>query len=324
MTFSHEDPEVSLVKETPYTTASPGSFSKDDNSSSTIIDASTEFQDQVFASSICLPNPDKALSGTQCPLVVTPERNITINTYSLMPEMESSLNLSVNSHTQKRRKSMGSLVIDLTQDEQSDVPCAKSPACTSLMRSSMANRDANRRIEFGFESNCAEQKCKKSNVPQSCSENDYVASCVSSIPVMEKRLQISCSLCKSPLGLPENHLFVMCSLTSSSKVHLASLLKEKLKHDVDTPSVQVVMTETSSVHPELCTRTIESAPAQGIWCEEDGCVFNTIFCPFCSNHNNFLGVQIVATDASNVQLLNKVSHYSQTQDILLCLNLALV
>lgn len=210
---------------------------------------------------------------------------------------------------------MGSLVIDLTQDEQSDVPCAKSPACTSLMRSSMANRDANRRIEFGFESNCAEQKCKKPNVSQSCSENDYVASCVSSIPVMEKRLQISCSLCKSPLGLPENHLFVMCSLTSSSKVHLASLLKEKLKHDVDTPSVQVVMTETSSVHPELCTRTIESAPAQGIWCEEDGCVFNTIFCPFCSNHNNFLGVQIVATDASNVQLLNKILFYREHLEI---------
>jgi Fanconi anemia group J protein len=318
MTFSHEDPEVSLVKETPYITASPGSFSKDDNSSSTIIDASTEFQDQVLPSSICLPNPEKALSGTQCPVVVTPDRNITMNTYRLMPEMESSLNLSVNSHTQKRRKSMGSLVIDLTQDEQSDVPCAKSLACTSLMRSSMANRDANRRIEFGFESNCAEQKSKKSNVSQSHSEIDYVASCVSSIPVMQKRLQISCSHCKSPLGLPENHLFVMCSLTSSSKVHLASLLKEKLKHDVDTPSVHVVMTETSSVHPELCTRTIESAPSQGIWCEEDGCVFNTIFCPFCSDPNNVLGVQIVATDSSNVQLLNKVSHFTQTQRTFYC------
>jgi Fanconi anemia group J protein len=268
-------------------------------------------------SSICLPNPDNALSGAQCAVAVTPERNIPMNTYS-MPEMESSLNLSVNSHTQKRRRSMGALVIDLTQDEQSDVPRAKSPACTSLTRSSIANRDATRRIEFGFESNCVEQKSKKSNVSPSRSENDYAASCVPSIPVMEKRLQISCSLCKCPLGLPENHLFVMCSLTTSSKVHLASLLKEKLKHDVDTPSVQVVMTETSSVHPELCTRTIKSAPAQGIWCEEDGCVFNTIFCPFCSNPSNFLGVQIVATDASNVQLLNKVSHYTSTHRTFYC------
>ena len=306
MAFSVEDPDVSVVKATPYTTASPESLSKDDYSSSTIIEASTEFPDQVSVHSIGLVDQSKSLSGAQCSVVVTPEKNITMNTYSPMPEMESSLNLSVNSHTQKRRKSMGAPIINLIEDEPSDAPNAMTPVCTSSTRSSMASKDANRRIEFGFESNCAEHKSKKSSISRLLTKNNSVASCVSSIPFEEKRLQISCLLCKNHLGLPENHLYVMCLLTSSSKVHLASVLKEKLEpHDVNTPrSIQVVMTDSTFVHPQLYTR---SALGQGIWCEEDGCVFNTIFCPFCSYPSWCLGVQIVATDASNVHLLNKVS-----------------
>ncbi|KAF5455624.1 hypothetical protein F2P56_025180 [Juglans regia] len=316
MSFSHEDPEVSLVKETPCTTASPGSFLKDDYSSSTIIEASTEFLDQVSVPSICLSCPGKALSETQCSVVVTPDKNITMNTCSVTPEIESYLNLSVNSHTQKRRKSMASLHIDLTQDEQSDDPSAKTLVCSSFMRSSMASRDSNRRIEFGCESNCADQKLKISNVSQLLTNDDYGTPCMSSVPVMEKRLKVSCSLCKSPLGLPENDLYVMCSLTSSSKSYPASLLNENMKCSMDTPrSIQVFMTDTSSVHPELCSRTIEGAPGHGIWREEDGCVFNTIFCPSCRNPCICLGVQIVATDASNVQLLNKILLYPERLEI---------
>lgn len=203
---------------------------------------------------------------------------------------------------------MGTPLINLIEDEQSDAPNAITPVYTGLTRSSMASKDANRRIEFGFESSCAEHKSKKFSVSRLLTKDNYVASCVPPIPFVEKRLQISCFLCKSPLGLPENHLYVMCLLTSSSKVHLASVLKEKLEpHDVNTPtSIQVVMTDILSVHPQLYTRTSEGALGQGVWCEEDGCVFNTIFCPFCSNPNSCLGVQIVATDASNVHLLNKV------------------
>ncbi|KAM4130138.1 hypothetical protein ACJW30_01G078200 [Castanea mollissima] len=316
MAFSVEDPDVSIVKETPCST-SPGSLSKDENSCSTIIEDSTEFPDHVSVHSICLASQGKSLSGAQCSVVVTPEKNITTNTYSSMPDMESSLNLSVNSHTQKRRKSMGTPLINLIEDEQSDAPNAITPVYTGLTRSSMASKDANRRIEFGFESSCAEHKSKKFSVSRLLTKDNYVASCVPPIPFVEKRLQISCFFCKSPLGLPENHLYVMCLLTSSSKVHLASVLKEKLEpHHVNTPtSIQVVMTDILSVHPQLYTRTSEGALGQGVWCEEDGCVFNTIFCPFCSNPNSCLGVQIVATDASNVHLLNKILFYREHLEI---------
>ncbi|KAL5984322.1 hypothetical protein ACLOJK_018426 [Asimina triloba] len=50
----------------------------------------------------------------------------------------------------------------------------------------------------------------------------------------------------------------------------------------------------------------KGAPECDIWCEEDGCVFRKVFCPFCSTSNICLGLQVLATDASNTDLLNKV------------------
>ncbi|RVX15979.1 Fanconi anemia group J protein-like [Vitis vinifera] len=215
-------------------------------------------------------------------IVVTPERDFIANTSNMMPETESPLNLSVNSHAQKRRKSMILPSVNPTQAEHSDAPDAKTPG---HIGNSMATRDANRRIEFGFG--------------------------------MDKQLQIFCSLCRNPLGLPENDLYVMCSLTSSSKVHLASLLRgslESLAVNTST-SIPVVVSDSSSVNQRLCNKTLGGAQEHGVWCEEDGCVFNTIYCPFCSTPNNCLGVQIMATNASNVELLNKILFYFDRLEI---------
>lgn len=285
MPFSNEDPGLSLVKETPgmgdnITVASPGSFSKDGNSSSTIFQASTQSPDQLSFHSRTLANLGTVPSRTQSEMVVTPEKDFSGNTSNILPERDSSL--SVNSHTQKRRKFMGSPSVDL-------------------------NLISNRRIEFGFETTHAEHKSKKSNICAPVTINNGAASHVSSSPIMDKRLQISCSLCRSPLGLHENHQYVWCSLIASTKVHLVSLLKERLEPgDANVSSVPVIITDISSVDQRLCNRTLKSASGKGIWCEEDGCVYNNIFCPFCSIPDNCLGVQIVACDASNFQLLNKV------------------
>lgn len=271
------------------TMASPGFLSKDGNSSSTIFQASTQSPDQLSVHSQSLTNLVQVPSSAQPEMLVTPEKEVTGNTSNLPPERDSSLGSSVNSHTQKRRKTMVSPSVDLML---------------------MASREANRRIEFSLETNYVKNKSKTSN--------NCAASHSSSSPVMNETLLISCSLCRSPLGLPENHLYVRCSVTLSAKAHLVSLLKQRQELCANVTSVPVIMTDISSVDQLLSNQSFGGASGQGIWCEEDGCVYNTIFCPFCSKPSNCLGVQIVASNASNFQLLNKVGFMQNLIVLAIC------
>lgn len=276
MTFTDDDPEVTIVKETPsvdvnLSLTSPRSFSKDENSCSTIIQAPSEFPDHLLHStSPSISNAGHFLYSS--PLAATPERNFTRDANRLLADPECALNLSVNSHIQKRRKSVGSTLVNLARAQQFDA------------------------------SDCTFKD------PQSITGSDSLESCKSSSHVLEKGLQIFCSLCRNPLGLPENHLFVRCSETSSSKTYLAALLKGRFEDSGDSKSIdiRVVISDLSSVDQRLFNRTHEGALGQGIWCREDGCVFNTILCPFCTSPENCLGVRVMATDASNLHLLDKV------------------
>lgn len=297
-------------------TYSLGSSNKDENSSSTssIIEAPSDFTDHLSFQSASLTNSSKASPKAQCGFAATPEKNVTLNMHSSILELESSLNLSVNSHTQKRRKSMYSPLASSVHG-QHDARDSKTPDSTGSVRYSVERMDANCRIEFSADTNCSEHKSKFS-VPHVLTKSNCVASSSASVGcLMDKRLQISCSLCKTPLGVPENHLYVACSITSSSKFHLESLHKETLKSHTGNIStgIPVIITDISSVDQRLCSRTSEGASGQGIWCEEDGCVFSTIFCPFCSSHSNCLGVKVMAANTSNVHLLNKVSSISCLQ-----------
>ncbi|KAJ4828057.1 hypothetical protein Tsubulata_049121 [Turnera subulata] len=307
--YSHEDPEIIIVKETPAMgesrPSSSESFTKDGNSNSTLIQVPPEFTDQFSLHMVSLTNPIRTTCKAQSSVVVTPEKQFTVNTCSLIPEAESTFNLSVNSRMQKRRKCMGSPLMSIDGDH-SDVPIVQTPGSDCFARSSITVRDATRKIEFGLESNFAENKSTKSAKPLVFPRDCSAAPNVACGPVMDKRLQISCSLCKSPLGLPENDLYVSCSLTSSSKVHLVSLVKERSENCLENTSTctPVLMTDISSVNLHPSNSTIRDTTGQGVWCEEDGCVFNSVFCPFCST-SNCLGVQVMATNASNVQLLDK-------------------
>ncbi|XP_057986732.1 uncharacterized protein LOC110654397 isoform X2 [Hevea brasiliensis] len=311
---SQEYPEITIVKETPGmgcngATTRSSSFSKDGNSCLSMFQASVEFMDQVSSCPLSPADASKAVSKSQCLVVETPKKDFTENTCNLIPEAESTLNLSVNSHTQKKSKSMGWPLIDHVE-EKSDSPYAETPGCVSFIRNTSANKDANRRIEFDSVTNSLECQSAKLKASQSFPVGNCAPSHISSDPVMDQNLRISCSRCNSPLGLPENQLYVRCSLTSSSKVHLMSLVKGKLEHCSENAStcMPVLMTDITSVDQRLCNNTLEDKPGRGVWCEEDGCVFHSLFCPFCST-SNCLGVQIMATDASNVQLLNKILFY---------------
>lgn len=232
-------------------------------------------------------SPATSLRSPRSPDEFLKQRKSTGNLRKSPLGAESPLNMSVNSHALKRRKFTSSPVIDLEEEEEnSSAPSTRPTDHTSLTR----------RIEFGLGST------------ESRSQNDNVYA----FPEVNQRvMKISCSLCRSSLGHPESHSHPKCVLTSSSKTYLLSLLKETLgtgPEEMPT-SVSVVMTDCALVNQRLC-RSSESAKGQGIWCQQDGCVFNTIFCPFCSIPNRCLGVQVKATDSSNVQFLSKVSRFS--------------
>ncbi|KAK8580754.1 hypothetical protein V6N12_071007 [Hibiscus sabdariffa] len=309
MTFSNKDRDLLMVQETSFvntgiTLASPGSLTKDGSSGSTMIQASTKSPVQFLFHPMST-SLNEVPSVCESETIFTPEKDADQNKAGMIPRKESPWNLSVGSYTQKRRKSIASTFINLVDEEESDTP-AQMPG--SMNSEGLPNGDMLRRIEFGFETSSAENNyMKELNVPRSLATDTTIFSC----PVMDKRLQVSCFLCRSPLGRPENHLYLTFSFTVSSKVYLLSLFKETLiSCDSNTPpTVPVIITDISSVDPRLCNGTPEGDREQGIWHEEDGCVFKKVFCPFCSNPNNCLGVQIKAADEKNVQLLNKIMLY---------------
>ncbi|XP_022638315.1 Fanconi anemia group J protein homolog isoform X2 [Vigna radiata var. radiata] len=296
--------ETSVVKETPcidvdYGPSSPR-YSKDDNSGSFITEAPAQIPDHESSLSMSLNTGSKNSSRAQSSITVTPKRSVITND---IPEME-----SVNSYHHKRMRPTVTPYINL-EEENFIAPCA-SPPLTRSRKSSVVVREITQGSEYDFE------RVLKSNSPPLLISN-IPGSCSPTAPPLDQRLLIFCSVCKSPLGRPENHLYLRCSMISSSKVHLRSLLKQRLRTcNTDTSkSIPVLITDSLFVDQRICTRIPKSAPEHSIWCPEDGCVFSTIFCPFCSNVRNLLGVQIMATDSSNVQLLDKILFYFDSLEV---------
>ncbi|KAK4390047.1 putative pentatricopeptide repeat-containing protein [Sesamum angolense] len=274
VTFSSHDLELTIVKETPDVNfrspnTTPEFFSKDDYSTPSTNHRFIALpQQSPFQPSSVLNLHDDSTNVMCSTAVATPKTEITSEETIIKPEAESPW--SVNSSVWKRRK-----IIDL----------------------SSRTEDMNH-----SENGCCGTKSFQSSAP-SRSDQSHVPSGLN----MDERLQIFCSRCKNLLGLPENDFSVMCSVISTSKVHLMSL-KKKTSDALSTSTVDVLVCDTSYLDQRLAT-TREGASGQGIWCKEDGCVFNSIFCPFCYDLENCLGVQVVATDGLNVKFQNKTLFY---------------
>ncbi|KAL8211546.1 hypothetical protein R6Q57_005983 [Mikania cordata] len=258
------------TKETPIEETNSGtieSVSEDGLSNSTI--SHTNIPDLQLPRSLSSPCSTSA-SGCMHAFVTPNKQHISQNRSPL-------LDLSVNSHSHKRRKA------SFVKMEPMDSPDPRTPA---------------EFMSFG--------------IPQSCILEIPETSCTTFGDVLKKDLKISCSLCRYPLGLEENNYIVPCSLTSLSKVHLASIWKGKLEEAAMGPtSVPVVVSDVISVD----RRKWETSSTQGVWSKEDGCVFNKVFCTFCDNQQYCLGLHVVATDSSNVDFLNKVLFYSDRLEI---------
>lgn len=256
---------------------------------------------------------NSSLTPKSMSFVTTPERVVNENGNSIVPEKESPYDLSANSYSNKRRKSFG-LSLDSLQVQQCVSPVARPRGCAGLKASTIKTVNPMQSIGTGSQlTNSGKEFPNFGPIRSSYLVNHSDTSCVPIILDMDKRLHICCSSCKTPLGLPANNLLVTCSLTSSSKLYLRSLWKDEVQtSDLSTSSVPVLITDSVSVDPRLSEKSNEAAPrgsGQGIWCTEDGCVFNRVFCPSCSS-SNCLGVQVMATDALNMSLQNKVSFFN--------------
>ncbi|XP_073282917.1 uncharacterized protein [Primulina huaijiensis] len=257
--------------------------------------------------SIVLPEPSSfqptsiqsSCGGPTKELVTSSETKANNN---IQPEVESPW--SVNSYGWKRRK-----LTDLPSSvavRAFNTPSSPIPDGFSSLPSSVTT-DANHSTDELIHS---ENKFDRDKSFLSSSLNSFVGSYTSSNLNMNLNLQIFCSICRNPLGLPENNLGVMCSLISSSKGYLTSLWKKPFEAvAAGASSVDVLISEASSIDKRLCGTAREGVSGQGIWCKEDGCVYDSIFCPFCIHPNNCLGVLVVATDASNIEFQNKILFY---------------
>lgn len=295
------DPELTIVSETPGMNftgeTTPEVYSRNDFTSPR---ATSAFAQQSSSHSISVQNHISSPTNLSFSEAATPEQETHSKAENLEPEAESPW--SVNSNILKRRK-----ITSLHE--------------FSTLASSITTVEATRNRDKAYHS---EKECRKLK-PSLSTPSSSAISHISSDLDIEEGLQIFCSHCKTPLGLPENDLLVKCSVISTSKTYLISLQNKTPGPEALRPSsVDVLVSDASSVHPRVLTsQESASGSGQGIWCKEDGCVFNSIFCPFCDRPDNCIAVHVVATDALNTEFQNKVRVFMLPKTIRLFLLLYL-
>ncbi|CAD6218226.1 unnamed protein product [Miscanthus lutarioriparius] len=293
--------QPTLVEETSAATpvASPSNYSE--------VNTSVRINngDQIVDMPISLFSTNRNISSLSTP-AATPERTTDKDCH------ESLINRSVNSHCEKKRRL------------SSPMSC-----CTYTMRSSSPSKsfchtgsampgDVNRNSELCCK-NIGLSRCENVKL-----ERNYKPEEVSAKKPIQKKLLISCIRCKTALGLEEDGFLVTCTQSSSSKLYLAYLLRHGLSaagfpeddFSASTPAeVQVVECEASSLNQNIFGKFRNQGH---VWSAKDGCVYNAMTCAFCSSENTcamVLGVQVLATDKLNQQLVEKVLLFSDRLDV---------
>ncbi|CAL9205095.1 unnamed protein product [Musa hybrid cultivar] len=240
----------------------------------------------------------------------SPESNKCMDPFNL--EKEIFLNMSVSSHSEKRRK-----LTDLQMTGLNQMDCISSDTESFYPVDSVSSisRETDQISETPFSDNCS---ASQHQIP---SQGMFIQNGGTSV---EKMLVLSCLCCNSPLGLQKNDFLVRCSLTSSSKAFLAYVLKHGPPTEgrlnclcsTSETDVPVVACDSSAVDHHIFDKgSKEVASQHDFWSEEDGCVFRILNCPFCTARKRCLGVRIIAADASNSHLLNKVLFFAYYLDM---------
>lgn len=138
----------------------------------------------------------------------------------------------------------------------------------------------------------------------------------------EKICLVSCSYCGNSFGLPEKQFLVSCIVTSLSKSHF-NILENRNQECLPigdniqdrTARTPVIISDIKCLNqhfsrtdpsPGSLTSSKADNQKKSKWVEEDGCVFRALFCPQCQASNACVGVHVMATDVSNISLLDKV------------------
>ncbi|PKA46198.1 fanconi anemia group J protein [Apostasia shenzhenica] len=224
--------------------------------------------------------------------VVTPEKVASAGTSDVTMQ-ESSLIMSVNSYNQKKRR-----LKELHSGGYLPSDCSNFSCVAEL--NSLNN--------------------KKVDIELSSPENENMLT-PSTEMHKEMFICIDCLSCRNSLGLPENRFLVKGFMSSLSKTFLSHVQRYSYlssfepKNISKTPPtiINVLVSDALSINQQSFYR--QGSSQNGIWCEEDGCVFRTVICPFCDVSGTILGVHVLATDASNIHLLNKVLFYADRLDI---------
>ncbi|MQM03699.1 hypothetical protein Taro_036488 [Colocasia esculenta] len=218
-------------------------------------------------------------------------------------EVEASL--SVSSHYRKRKKMADFQLSACTRPYPFDYPREESCCIFGNENAKASQKDPHVGIRISAENGCLKLE----------HEESFSLSCD---PKNVKKLHVCCSSCRCSLGLRENHFLIPCSLVLSSKFCSSFVLKNG--PSIQSPQsllgteqmkIPVAITDIANVDQlVLNSHTLDGSPQPDVWSKQDGCVFRSICCPFCGVSDNCLGLQIMATDASNTYLLNKVTQYS--------------
>ncbi|KAL9275999.1 hypothetical protein AKJ16_DCAP23886 [Drosera capensis] len=305
---SCEDTQVSVVRETPglYDSHghSPGSSSKDENSDSNVFHSPTEFQDSKLLYTV---NSVRSPCMKICTFAEAPRSNISRNISQMPLETDLPLVMTANSHVQKRRKPLHSPLSTLDHAKSDQLVEKYQPI--QLTRSFTDFKTDTQRLGYGMKTSPSSYKSENPNVLGHSMMAGDSEPCFDAGALLDQRLPIYCSICSFPLGLPENQFYAPCSSISLAKAALTSIFKKHVQNSAGTllATVELLVADPASVNKLLCSRSHIDIPGQGIWNKDDGCVYDTIFCPFCSTPNSScLGVQVMATDASNAPLLSKI------------------
>ncbi|RLN35286.1 hypothetical protein C2845_PM03G05660 [Panicum miliaceum] len=88
-----------------------------------------------------------------------------------------------------------------------------------------------------------------------------------------------------------------------------------------TPAeIELLECDASSLNQNIFGKFSSQASCHhsGVWSAKDGCVYKAVTCPFCFSKNacaTILGVQVLATDKPNQQLVEKVLLFSERLDV---------